>query len=243
MKLLLNKTNKIEPLKQSYLEHGYVKVPNALSTNSANLIYSSISKQEQWNLVFRSNNAHQDLNNLNVENWDKEHIDNLIDLIHKQAEAGFQYFYETIPIYDIYYDKLMLGHFFNDIFEFINSDETLAFFRKMLNAPEITFADAQITRFRAGHFLNQHNDDVNGKNRVAAFVINLTKDWRVDWGGELHLFTDNFEIKKSFVPSFNEINIFKVPVKHLVGYVSPFATGNRLSITGWFRSGKNPKII
>jgi Rps23 Pro-64 3,4-dihydroxylase Tpa1-like proline 4-hydroxylase len=82
---------------------------------------------------------------------------------------------------------------------------------------------------------------VKGKNRVAAFVINLSKNWRTDWGGALHILNKDLEIEQSFVPSFNEINVFKVPVEHLVGYVSPFATGQRLSITGWLRSGDNPK--
>jgi len=243
MKLSLNKSKNIEKLNQSYLNHGYVKLENALSSDSASVIHAHISKQEQWNLVFRNNGIHQDFNSLDVARWDEKDKDKLTELVHKQAGENFQYFYETIPVYDIYYDKLLPGHFFNDIVEFLNSDDTLNYFREILAAPEITFLDAQITRFKAGHFLNRHNDDVEGKNRVAAFVINLSKDWRTDWGGALHILKNDLDIEKSFVPSFNEINIFKVPVEHIVGYVSPFATGDRLSITGWLRSGKNPKNL
>tara|TARA_R110000737_G_scaffold165786_1_gene193117 strand:- start:1156 stop:1887 length:732 start_codon:yes stop_codon:yes gene_type:complete len=243
MKLSLNKNHNIAKLKQNFLNDGFVKLENALSNDSASLIHANITKQEQWNLVFRNNAIHQDLNSLDVEGWHGEDKNNLTELVHKQAEQAFQYFYETIPIYDIYYDKLMPEHFFNDIVKFLNSEEVLNFFRAILAAPEITFLDAQITRFKAGHFLNRHNDDVNGKNRVAAFVINLSKDWRVDWGGALHILNKDLTIEKSFVPSFNEINIFKVPVEHLVGYVSPFANGHRLSITGWLRSGENPKKL
>jgi len=243
MKLSLNKSKNITKLKQSYLNDGYVKLENALSNDTASLIHEKISSQAQWNLVFINNGVHQDSNNLDVEGWDDVHKNNLTQLVHKQAENAFQYFYETIPIYDIYYDKLMPEHFFNDIVKFLNSDAVLSYFREILQAPEITFLDAQITRFKAGHFLNRHNDDVKGKNRVAAFVINLTKDWCIDWGGALHILNNNLAIEKSFVPSFNEINLFKVPVEHLVGYVSPFATGHRLSITGWLRSGENPKKL
>lgn len=243
MKLSLNKTKDIVKLKQSYLNDGYVKLERALTNKTANFIHDKISVQEQWNLVFKNNGIHQDSNSLDVESWDDSHKNNLIKLVHKQAENDFQYFYETIPIYDIYYDNLMPQHFFNDIVKFLNSELVLNYFREVLDAPEITFLDAQITRFKAGHFLSCHNDDVKGKNRIAAFVINLTKDWCVDWGGALHILNSNLEIEKSFSPSFNEINVFKVPVNHLVGYVSPFATGHRLSITGWLRSGENPKEL
>jgi Rps23 Pro-64 3,4-dihydroxylase Tpa1-like proline 4-hydroxylase len=229
MKLSLNNTNNVEKLKSGFLSNGYVKIPNALSSSCAHLLYENILEQKQWNIVFKNQNQHQDLNNLEVEAWEDKHKDKLMSMIHTQASTGFQYFYETIPIYDIYYDNLMPGHFFNDILEFLNRDDTLNYFRELLGAPEISFLDAQITRFNAGHFLNCHSDDVNGKNRVAAFVINLSKEWRADWGGALHILNDDLEIDKSFLPSFNEINIFKVPVEHLVGVVAPFAmaTGYR----------------
>lgn len=243
MKLSFNKTENIAKLKQGYLNNGYVKLENALTDETASFIHEKISTQKQWNLVFKNKGLHQDANSVDVEAWDEENKKNLTKLVHQQAENAFQYFYETIPIYDIYYDKLMPEHFFNDIVKFLNSEPVLNYFREVLDAPEINFLDAQITRFKAGHFLNCHNDDVSGKNRVAAFVINLTKDWSVDWGGALHILNNKAEIEKSFSPSFNEINIFKVPVDHLVGYVSPFATGQRLSITGWLRSGENPKNL
>ncbi|SEK38457.1 2OG-Fe(II) oxygenase superfamily protein [Colwellia chukchiensis] len=241
MKLSLNEPNNISKLKQDYLAHGYVQLQHALSADSANLISEKLATQKQWNLVYRRNGCHQDLNSVEVATWSSEHKNNLLKLVHSNADNSFQYFYETIPIYDIYYDKLLPGHFFNDIVEFLNSEPTLNLFRTLLNAPEINFADAQITRFSAGHFLNRHNDDVPGKNRVAAFVINLTKEWRADWGGALQLLTNDLDIKKSFMPTFNDINIFKVPVEHLVTYVPPYTPVARLSITGWLRSGVNPK--
>ncbi|MEW6981794.1 2OG-Fe(II) oxygenase family protein [Colwelliaceae bacterium 6471] len=243
MNLSIANKNSIETLVQCYREHGYVKVPNALVDGAAEEIFANISTQEQWNLVFDHNGTHQDLNNIEVAQWEQKDKDNLNHLVNEQAAYGFQYFYETIPIYDIFHKNLMPGHFFNEIVKFLNCDLTLDFFRNLTCAPEITFADAQITRFSAGHFLNCHRDDVDNKNRIAAFVINLTKDWRADWGGALHILNDDMQIEQSFLPTFNEINIFKIPVEHYVGYVTPFTKEHRLSITGWLRSGKNPMAL
>ncbi|WP_286266084.1 2OG-Fe(II) oxygenase [Thalassotalea atypica] len=240
-KLMLARQEPPKNLVDQFKSNGYIKVPNALSNETAELITQHITKQKQWNLVFDHNGQHQDLNNLEVEQWNSKQKQDLQSIIYQQAAQGFQYHYETIPLYDIYHDNLLPDHFFNHIMEFLNQDATLSYFRQLLSAPHISFADGQITRFRQGHFLNRHNDDVDSKNRIAAFVINLTKEWRVDWGGALHLLDSNQNITKSFAPSFNEINIFKIPVDHYVGYVSPFAAQDRISITGWLRSGKNPK--
>ena len=215
-----------------YLEHGIVKVKAALKKESAELLEHHIERQIDWNLVFDHKGQHQDLNARAVDSWTTQQKEDLSTIVNSQASTGFQYLYENIPLYDIYHSNLLPGHFFNQIIEFLNSERTLNFFRGLLSTPQISFADAQITRFGAGHFLNIHDDNVKDKNRVAAFVINLTKEWRPDWGGALHLLDKQGQITNSFVPSFNEINIFKIPIDHYVGYVSPFAT-KKASIDYW----------
>jgi Rps23 Pro-64 3,4-dihydroxylase Tpa1-like proline 4-hydroxylase len=239
-KLAFDQNIKLKTLNQQYIDQGFIKIEQALTTNSAQKLQQYIEKQKQWNLVFNNQGQHQDLDNLAVAQWTAEQKRSLEEIINHQAETGFQYYYETIPIYDIYIKNIMQGHFFNQIIEFLNTKASLDFFRTILSAPEISFVDGQITRFNGGHFLNCHNDDVKNKNRVAAMVINLTKHWRADWGGALHLLDENHQIKQSFLPTFNEINIFKVPVDHYVGYVSPFAKKPRLSITCWLRFGESP---
>ncbi|QOL27158.1 2OG-Fe(II) oxygenase [Thalassotalea sp. LPB0316] len=233
--LSLEKTKPSTDLVESFKANGFIKVKQALTQETAQLIYQQIAEQPLWNLVFDANGKHQDLNSQEVAKWSEQQKDDLQRIIYQQAQSGFQYHYETIPLYDIYQNNLMPGHFFNQIIEFINQESSLDFFRELLSAPDIAFADGQITRFSAGHFLNVHNDDVENKNRIAAYVINLTPEWQANWGGALHLLDDNGAIKQSFLPTFNEINIFKIPVDHYVGYVSPFATKPRLSITGWLR--------
>ncbi|MFD2166303.1 2OG-Fe(II) oxygenase [Thalassotalea euphylliae] len=239
--LALGWQNPPTALIDAFQTDGYVKVPQALHCETATIIKEAIDNQHSWNLVFNHQGSHQDLNALQVADWTEQQKKDLVNIVNAQASDGFQYFYENIPLYDIYYDNLLPEHFFNTIYEFLNSKETLTFFRELLNEPAISFVDAQITRFGPGHFLNVHNDAVANKNRIAAYVINLTHDWRPDWGGALHLLDSEQNIHKSFLPSFNEINIFKIPVDHYVGYVSPFASNKRISITGWLRSGENPK--
>lgn len=224
-----------------FRDNHFVKVKGALNAETAAVIDQHISQQVDWNLVFNHQGQHQDLNARAVDTWTAEQKADLQTIVNTQASSGFQYLYENIPLYDIYHSNLLPGHFFNQIIEFLNTESTLNFFRELLSAPQISFADAQITRFGAGHFLNVHDDNVVDKNRVAAFVINLTKEWRPDWGGALHMLDEQGNITNSFVPSFNEINIFKIPIDHYVGYVSPFAMQKRVSITGWLRTGENPK--
>ena len=97
------------------------------------------------------------------------------------------------------------------------------------------YCDAQATRYRKSHFLTTHDDAVEGKDRLFAYVLNFTRDWRPDWGGELLFFDEAGHVAAGFTPTFNALNIFRVPQPHAVSFVAPFAQAPRLSITGWIR--------
>jgi len=229
-------------LAASFREHGRVQIPDILNEQSANAIHDCLQNLQNWNLVFNKDGKHVDTDAADVANWPYEQQTQLEEIIHTQAIDGFQYFYSALPVYDIYHKKLMPGHFVNRLFEFLNSDEFLSLMRSVTCDDSIAFADAQATRYEQGHFLTRHDDDVVDKNRRAAFVLNLTRNWNPDWGGALQFFDADGNISCGFTPAFNVLNMFRVPASHSVGLVAPFARGNRYSITGWLRSGKDPML-
>lgn len=231
-----NVRSDISALTKSYSECGRVHIPEFLDIQSADKIHHSLAEQLEWNLAWNDQGRHTDLSYTGVMEWTNEQRELLSQKIHRQAETEFQYCYSAIPIFDIYKNKALPGHFFNDIYEFFNSAKFLAFVREVTGQQSIVYADMQATRFSKGNFLTEHDDAVQGKNRVAAYVLNLTPQWRRDWGGALVFPSDGkTNDGELFFPKFNALNIFSVPQKHFVSYVTPFAAAQRYSITGWFR--------
>lgn len=222
-------------LRETYNKFGRIHIPDFLEIKSANKIYQTLIEQSEWNLAWNDQGEHNDLSYKGVMNWTSEQRDLLSHKIYTQAEKDFQYCYSAIPIFDIYQNKLMPGHFFNDIYAFFNTLKFIDFIRMITGLESITFADMQATRFSKGHFLTEHDDDVRGKNRLAAYVLNLTPEWRNDWGGALVFPNNKCSEGDLFFPKFNALNIFSVPQKHFVSFVTPFAGADRYSITGWFR--------
>ena len=124
----------------------------------------------------------------------------------------------------------------SEVLDFLNGPDFLAFVRGVTGDDRIDFADAQATRYRPGHVLTGHDDGAEGKNRLYAYVLNLTRYWRADWGGVLAFEGADGHIEEGFAPAFNALNIFAVPMRHAVTQVASFAPRDRLSITGWLRS-------
>jgi Rps23 Pro-64 3,4-dihydroxylase Tpa1-like proline 4-hydroxylase len=93
-----------------------------------------------------------------------------------------------------------------------------------------------LSKYKAGSFLSPHSDKGNGR---LAFVLNLSKIWKPQYGGVLHFMNDErTEIIDSYVPLFNSFMIFEVPfekgIPHFVSHVSSNVKFNRYAITGWF---------
>ncbi|AQR60548.1 hypothetical protein BZG35_01925 [Brevundimonas sp. LM2] len=122
------------------------------------------------------------------------------------------------------------------VLDWLNSPAFIGFARAVTGDDRIDLADAQASRYRPGHVLTSHNDVSPGKNRLYGYVLNFSRDWRADWGGNLVFYGADGHIEHGWVPAFNALNLFVVPTRHAVTQVASFATRDRLSIVGWLRS-------
>ncbi len=212
-----------------------------LTDSAARNLISVIEAQETWNAVFDRAGQNVDLNANALSALSVEQMRGLLGHVNQTASSGFQYFFANIPLYDIYHSGRKVDPALRKLYEFINGEAFLAACRALTGFSNISFADAQITRYGPGQFLTRHDDNVEGKNRLAAYVLNLTETWRSEWGGALEFYDAEGNIEQGFTPAFNTLNLFAVPQTHAVTYVTPFAQAYRYAITGWLRGGEDPK--
>lgn len=239
MDFALNDNFDIENIRSTFRDQGFVHIPDILEPRCADLIYRGLNEDTQWNLVFTDRGKHVDLSDNDVRSLPREKVQQLQQAIYRQARESFQYCYNNYPIYDAYKAGNNEDHVLHRFYEWLNAAEFLDFARQAVDAPDISFSDAQATRYKQGHFLTTHDDSAAGKNRRAAYVFNFTRKWSADWGGYLQLLNDDDSVRHGLGPTFNSLNILAVPQRHNVSVVAPFAGGVRTSISGWFRHG-NP---
>lgn len=237
MSFCLSKSLDSETINQDFGRQGYVHIPDVLPTENAQRIYKSLLGETPWNLVFTDRGKHVDLLAAQLETMDAGQILKLQQTVYAQAQHDFQYCYQNYPIFDAYKAGLNKGHVLHKFYEWLNNEDFLEFARTATGAGDISFTDAQATRYKPGHFLTTHDDSHQEKNRRAAYIFNFTPDWSADWGGFLQLLDERDDIRFGLKPSFNTLNILAVPQRHNVGIVAPFAGGMCMSISGWLRYG------
>jgi SM-20-related protein len=218
-----------------YRQLGRVHIPGLLPADAARRIHAALANDTPWQLSLANRGSNAGLDLATYAQLPPERKVELEALVHSAAAQGFSYFYKNFPIDDHLAAGRHRDHLLMRVTAFLNSAAFLAFAREITGVPTVRRLDAQATLYEPGHFLTRHDDHDPPKRRVAAYVLNLTPQWRADWGGILQFLDPDGHVSEGYVPAFNALNVFRVPQPHAVSYVAPFAVGGRYSITGWMR--------
>jgi Rps23 Pro-64 3,4-dihydroxylase Tpa1-like proline 4-hydroxylase len=227
-------------LAESYRRNGYVQIPSVLNQDSAETLHQLLRSRGDWKQVLTTEQGFAELDRGTRAAMPAEQLQALDEAVYARARSGFQYRYESIRVPDGKREREASGDPLAKLAQELSSDPFLRVLQQVTGSSDIAFADAQATAFSPGDFLTGHDDAVEGKNRQAAYVLNLTPTWRIEWGGLLLFHGDDGNVSHGLVPTFNTLNIFTVPGLHSVSEVTRAAPYRRYSVTGWLRTGVQP---
>nr|WP_314434885.1 2OG-Fe(II) oxygenase family protein [uncultured Brevundimonas sp.] len=212
---------------------GRTQIEGVLQAADAQALYEAAGAAE-YNVVTRRGTGHVDLPAAWLASLQPGQKQALGQAVQASAQTDFQYLYDNHPIHDLV-QAGQAAPIWRDLLAFLNGEEFLNLMRDVTGEPGIALADSQLTRYRAGHFLTEHDDHAEGKNRFYAYVLNLTPVWRIEWGGLLAFHGQDGNVAEAFTPRFNTLNLLKVPSPHSVTQVALSAAADRISVTGWLR--------
>jgi len=232
MDLQLNSGLDAKLLGDQYLVNNRLQVKDIFPIEQAEKTYQCLATETPWGLFYRGEDEGKRIPAKKYQALSPEELQEIYKYIFETARDRYQFMY--------LFNKLNLPDpspklFVHEIADFLNSEPVLAFIRTLTGIPEINCANAQATKYIGNCFLHPHTDEDEEYGRRVAYVLNMTKNWDPNWGGFLQFFNPDMNVIESFKPTFNVLNLFTVPKGHSVSFVAPFCSGERLSITGWFR--------
>lgn len=239
---ILNPAIDMADCRQKLQQCGWVVISDALRAEVADLLRQTLTDNMPWSLAYR------DADGESRKIWAEELAQmsaGQIAACEQQAlararQGEFSFLYHTYMMIKAYKQRRNPELFaLHKMTEAVNQPLWLNFMRDLADDTAIMKTSAQATRYSAGQFLTTHNDSAEGELRYLAYVIQLTKDWRADWGGLLQFMDDQRRITDTVTPQYNSIALFRTPRLHCVSPVASFAAGERLAITGWLRGDDN----
>ncbi|KQW82972.1 2OG-Fe(II) oxygenase [Brevundimonas sp. Root1279] len=221
-----------------FKQFGRLHLPDFLRPPGAEALAQALDAAEGWTVSTVGGPSTIDIPLEAFAAADDEARGALMASAHGEARGGFHYMFESLRISDLVEQDASLPPALVALYGWLNSEAFLSFARDLSGDPDLAYVDAQGTRYRAGHYLNEHDDEKPGAGRRLAYVLNLTPAWRSSWGGLLGFVDADGHLAEAYTPAFNALNLFRVPQTHLVTQVAAFATAPRTSITGWIRTGR-----
>jgi Rps23 Pro-64 3,4-dihydroxylase Tpa1-like proline 4-hydroxylase len=229
----LNPTLDPEALSRIYATSGRIQIRNFLSTASAEALMRELETSDGWRLAVNRGDQIIEYGAEAYAALSEEQRAKLTRAVELGGRYNFQFRYDSIRVGNFDDSPSLVASFRR----FLSSSELVAFLRQVTGVHDIDFADAHASRYRTGHFLTGHDDHVEAMGRRAAYVMNLTREWLPEWGGLLLFHDDQGNIARGYTPGFNVLNLFSVPQRHSVSWVTPLAGQSRYAVTGWLRNG------
>ncbi|HEV2866756.1 MAG TPA: 2OG-Fe(II) oxygenase family protein [Allosphingosinicella sp.] len=228
-----------EGLAQAFAREGRLQIVDFLRHDGALALFRELTASTAWRLAVNRGEEVKDHPEAEIAAWTADKKAELDRSVIEGGRHGFQFRYHTIrlPEYGSGWEE-GTAPLLRSFVDFLCSEPVVAFMRTVTGAADVTFADGHASRYQAGHFLTAHDDTNVDMGRRAAYVLNLTPQWRPDWGGILQFYDERGNVVRGFTPAFNVLNIFRVPQPHSVSWVTPLAVAPRYAVTGWLRTGR-----
>ena len=230
MELALNPALDVAAIRQDFAARGRVRIPELLVEEPLRALHGAIVARADWRQLMNMPSGVLELSRDDRAAMTEDERRALYRQIDERACLGFQYRYEGLRVPPPDADDADSLQRFAQL---MAGPAMLRFLGQIIDRDGLGFTEGQATAYAPGDFLTCHDDEVQGRNRVAAFVLGMTPRWRPEWGGLLLFHADDDAHVTGHVPRFNTLDLFSVPQRHSVSTVTTAAPGRRLALTGW----------
>ena len=233
--LRINGDLPIETFAARYAETGLVQIPLFLRAEDADDVTKAMEGLT-WNIVAPDENSETLVITPEViKKFGDAQVRQFLQSALRRAASGFSFVHMSYALQDEHRrDPSAPIH---RATEFLESPAFLDFGRRVIGAAAVGGVRAQASFYRPGDFLTLHDDTHRKDQRLAAFTLGFTRQWRADWGGQLLFHDAEGNVSQGLRPGFNVLTLFKVPRVHSVAQVASYAGSKRLSLTGWLLAG------
>jgi SM-20-related protein len=232
--LRLSPNHDVAALAAEYRAHGRLRIADLLAEDGLADFWHYLSDRDDWWHLINTPDGVLELDPVAREEMPTERRVALEEIVNQGARTGFQYRYEGLRVPACASDGAD-----NPLAAFsrlMASEEMIAFLCAVTGFAGLAFTDGHATAYGPGDFLTGHDDDVAGKDRIAAYVFGMTPRWRPEWGGLLLFHGPDEASVTGHVPRFNTLDLFAVPQRHSVSMVTAAAPLRRFAVTGWLRT-------
>jgi SM-20-related protein len=213
-------------LAETFARSGRVHIANVLTDAAARRVHQALEKETSWGLILNDGKKVLEFETVSAPDYQAMAV-----AAWERARSSFQYFYNHHRLYENRKVYAEPDHYLAGLAAFLTAPDFIGLIRAVTGLDTLSCLSSTATLYRPLDFLTIHDDGLAG-GKLVAFVLNLTPNWRPDWGGALQFYDTVDHVEEAYLPTFNALNLFRVPKLHSVTQVSAFG-GLRYAVSGW----------
>ncbi|MDN3202929.1 2OG-Fe(II) oxygenase [Algoriphagus sediminis] len=216
-----------------YRHNGWVIIEDFLDSKLAENLYQTLANEVPWEITYLGRLGPVKFPLSQMETLTKRQLNIIEQTIAQGSEKGFQFHYCNYNIQKAIKSKEEVPSSLKRSCELIFNDSFTLFLAQLSGESSINDHNFLASYYPDSGFLMDHNDELKDVNRKLAFVLQLSRNWKSEFGGNLEILDDSGFVKEKLVPKFNSLVVFKVPLNHRVSKVIHKGPEKRLAIHGW----------
>lgn len=230
MKYKLNDGLDLKALAAKFKKAGRVRVKDALDGKSADNLSDTIEKMAIWRSTFLQGDTERQISGKDTRSMTDRRQRDMLEKIYLQARDGYQYMRYECPtdvIPDAKDPKAL-----TDADSFFKSDGFRDVLRKIAGAKDGEIENVHARWLQREQFMTDSALATSLPDCKLWFSLDVARNWRPHWGGQLNFIDDNDEIEEVWSPVFNSLSLYAGGTRHAISYVTPFHNAFCLSICG-----------
>ena len=226
----LNDGLDLKALAATFKKTGRVRVKDALDGKSADNLSDTIEKMAIWRSTFLQGDTERQISGKDTRSMTERRQREMLEKIYIQARDGFQYLRYECPT-DVIPDAKDPKALTNAD-SFFKSDGFRDILRKIAGAKDGEVENVHARWLQREQFMTDSALANSLPDCKLWFSLDVTRNWRAHWGGNLNFINKNSEIEEVWSPVFNSLSLYAGGSRHSISYVTPFHNAFCLSICG-----------
>lgn len=227
---MLNDALDWSALQHSYNKNKRIIIRDVLEPDFAEEVFHCLSVDVGWELYYLTDKGPTILSADKLKRITPEQQAAIWQKTTEISAKGFSYFYFRHVISNASHPIL------KEYYNFLAGPKALEFIKYVSSDQMLDRMNVVATKYTPSCFLRTHNDYHVAHGRRVGHLWGLTRDWDPDWGGILQFLDKDRNIIENYVPEFNTLTLFKVPIAHFISQVAAYANAPRFVFSGWFHN-------
>lgn len=215
-------------------KQGFVELREFFAADDVKGFRNMESRLPPWSITFRDNNATITLTGIQRQSMTDRRWRDKQGKAFELTRLEHQFYHLTRPLLDQEAQDGFPDDPFPQLADTLGTSEFAELISEIAGEPSLKLLSADALLLGFNNFRSRMRYSENGPSAHHFVFIELTQEWKPDWGGLLQFYTDEGDVSGGLVPRFNSLVVIRSDKDFGISFIPSFVYAQHYSIMATF---------